>query len=283
MDVKKPANPALDFIAGICAGVSNVLICAPLDTARTRLQIQGLYTPKYSGILQTLTSIYKIEGIRGLYQGMSISLIAYPCSWSMYFFLYEEFKQKFNGYSKYDIVNNTISASLAGIISTIFTNPLWLIRVRMQAQHKNNTPGWQILKDIVRQDGFFSLYRGIFASLLGVIHVAIYFPLYDMCKQSLHHENNPTPLQILMCSTIPKVIASAFSYPHELLRARLFIHDKSYDKRFHGLHGLIWHTYKTEGFKGFYGGFYANLFRILPSTFVTLYTYEKVKFYLENR
>ena len=54
MELKKRANGKVDFLAGLCAGVGNVLVCAPLDTARTRLQVQGLYTPRYSGIIQTL-------------------------------------------------------------------------------------------------------------------------------------------------------------------------------------------------------------------------------------
>ena len=80
MNIKKRAKSQVDFISGMCAGISNVLVCAPLDTARTRLQVQGLYTPKYSGIVQALSTIYKSEGVRGLYQGISVSLIAYPCS-----------------------------------------------------------------------------------------------------------------------------------------------------------------------------------------------------------
>ena len=152
----------------------------------------------------------------------------------------------------------------------------------MQAQYSQNTTGWKLAKEIISKEGFLSLYRGFTASVFGISHVAVYFPLYDMCKDRFAHDKEPQLLQVLSCSLIPKIIASAVSYPHEVMRSRLFTHDKSYDKRFNGLHGLILYTYKTEGIKGFYGGFIANLWRILPSTIITLYTYEKVKYYLEH-
>lgn len=70
-------NPS-DFLSGTCAGIAGVIICAPLDTARTRIQVQGLSNPKYKGILTALHTIYKQEGTRGLYQGLNASLIASP-------------------------------------------------------------------------------------------------------------------------------------------------------------------------------------------------------------
>ena len=120
------------------------------------------------------------------------------------------------------------------------------------------------------------------ASLLGIIHVAIYFPLYEICKEKFYYQKQPSLIEVMFCSWLPKIVASGFSYPHEVMRARLFIYDKSFDKRFNGLFGLAKYTFSNEGFRGFYGGFCANLCRIPPSTFVTIYTYEKVKYFILN-
>jgi solute carrier family 25 folate transporter 32 len=273
----------INFFAGIAAGLSNVLVCAPLDTARTRLQTQGLYQIKYKGIFQTLSKIYKEEGIKGLYMGSSISMIAYPINWSFYFFFYESLKFHFQEKVPSKSSNNFISASAAGVLSTILTNPLWLIRVRMQVQEAERLSGLKIMKDLIKNEGFFSLYRGLSTSIFGVIHVAIYFPLYEYMKDLLLMDQVPTFTGILLSSWIPKIIASGFSYPYEVLRARLYIHNHDIDKRFKGLLGLVRFTFLSEGFKGFYGGFFANLLRILPANFVTLYTYEEVKFRVRRR
>lgn len=268
----------IHFVSGVVAGISNALVCAPLDTARTRFQIQGLYNEKnYSGILQALFKIYKKEGFKGLYQGSSISVIAYPTSWSFYFYFYEKTKKKLEKKLESKLLNNLISASFAGVISSIITNPLWLIRVRMQAQFPHVRSSFDILKEMINKEGFFSLYRGIASNILSVIHVAIYFPLYEYLKENVIKDNNPTIGGIIISSWIPKIIASFFSYPYEVLRARLYMHDKVNETRFIGFRGLVRYTYMTEGFRGFYGGFFANLLRILPSTFVTFYTYENIK------
>ncbi|OMJ69700.1 hypothetical protein SteCoe_32510 [Stentor coeruleus] len=282
MDRKKCSRPEVNFISGLLAGLNNAIICAPLDTAKTRLQIQGLYNKSYSGTTQTLSMIYKTEGIRGLYQGSSITILAYPLSWSLYFIIYEYLKSVTNDYTSSSLYSNILSASGAGLVSTVVTNPLWLIRVRLQAQREKTNSGWEIGKNLIQKEGFLSLYRGFSASLLGVGHVIIYFPMYEYFKEHIYNEDQPTLIGVLISSWIPKVCASAVSYPHELIRARIYTHDATQDKRFCGFKGLIMFTFNTEGFKGFYGGFFTNIFRILPSTFVTLYTYEKVKYFLEH-
>lgn len=282
MDRKRRSRPEVNFISGLLAGLNNVIICAPLDTARTRLQIQGLYEKSYSGTANTLSMIYKTEGIRGLYQGSSVSIIAYPLSWSLYFIIYEQLKSTTSNYIPSTLYSNIISASGAGLVSTVVTNPLWLIRVRLQAQREKVSSGWEIAKNLVQKEGFLSLYRGFTASLLGVGHVIIYFPMYECFKEYMYNGYEPTLVGVLISSWVPKICASAVSYPHELIRARMYTHDAAQDKRFYGFRGLIKYTFATEGLKGFYGGFFTNLFRILPSTFVTLYTYEKVRYFLEN-
>jgi solute carrier family 25 (mitochondrial folate transporter), member 32 len=282
MEKPAPKKKYVNFVSGIFAGIANVLVCAPLDTVKTRLQVQHLYTPEYSGILNTLKKIRKTEGIKGLYQGMSVSLISYPCSWSIYFYFYERFKEYFQESIENKTIRSIISSGISGFISTIVTNPLWLIRARMQVQQNNNLSGFKVFREVVNKDGYLSLYRGLTASLIGMSHVIVYFPLYEICKVKIGIKENPQFLQILVCSTPPKIIASMVSYPHEVIRSRYFIHEKTEDERFKGLYGLIKFTYKSEGFKGFYGGFFANLLRILPSTFATIYTYEKFKYYLLN-
>ena len=221
--------------------------------------------------------------MKGLYIGSSISMIAYPINWSFYFYFYECIKFKLQDKVQSKYLNNFISASVSGVISTFVTNPLWLIRVRMQVQQTNKSSGYSIMKDIVKNEGFFALYRGISTSIFSVIHVAVYFPLYEYMKDLVLQDHIPTFFGILLSSWIPKIIASGLSYPYELLRARLYIHNHEIDKRFKGLRGLVKFTYLTEGFKGFYGGFFANLLRILPANFITLYTYEEVKFWITDK
>lgn len=273
------------FISGIAAGVANVLICAPLDTARTRQQLQGL-SKAYSGILRSLITIYKEEGFKGWYHGMNVTLISYPLNWSIYFPLYHSIRKQY----KEDLGEfnaNVLGASAAGALSGLVTNPLWLIGVRLQAQSNIHRSKYSTvlgsLKTIIQEEGVQTLFQGYSASLLGLVHVMVQFPLYELMKKYMADEHkSPTLMQMLACSFVPKTAASLVSYPHELLRTRMFHRNRLYEKRFTSLRELIQFSYRTEGLKGFYAGFTTNLARILPSTFITLYIYEAVSHLLKR-
>lgn len=79
-----------DAVAGICASVMSKTVVFPLDTVRKRLQVQGPTRAKYvhrnipvyeAGVVGTLRAIVAREGARGLYRGLTVSLLkAAPAS-----------------------------------------------------------------------------------------------------------------------------------------------------------------------------------------------------------
>jgi solute carrier family 25 thiamine pyrophosphate transporter 19 len=80
-----------DAVAGVTASVLSKSAVFPLDTVRKRLQVQGPTRSRYiggakmpvyeRGILNTIGLIAKMEGARGLYRGLTVSLIkAAPAS-----------------------------------------------------------------------------------------------------------------------------------------------------------------------------------------------------------
>lgn len=78
-----------DAAAGVVASVLSKTAVYPLDTTRKRLQVQGPMRdryihkniPTYTGVMSTLRHIWKHEGRRGLYRGLTVSLLkAAPAS-----------------------------------------------------------------------------------------------------------------------------------------------------------------------------------------------------------
>lgn len=80
-----------DAVAGVTASILSKSAVFPLDTVRKRLQVQGPTRARYiggtrmpayeRGVWRTLTTIAQREGTRGLYRGLSVSLIkAAPAS-----------------------------------------------------------------------------------------------------------------------------------------------------------------------------------------------------------
>lgn len=88
------------------------------------------------------------------------------------------------------------------------------------------------MRSIVNNEGFFALYKGFSASMFGIIHPLVFFPLYEKLKIYLLKNHEPPGTEklsnpnILLCSSISKTLASTISYPHEIFRARMYYERK---------------------------------------------------------
>jgi len=133
---------------------------------------------------------------------------------------------------------------------------------------------------VLREEGLHGLYKGLSPSLLGTIHVAVQFPLYERFKLFFAERRNVRTDQLgmselLVASSSSKIIASIAAYPHEVLRTRL--QDQRSDSSSRHYRGL-WATTRTiireETWRGLYSGMGANLPRVTLSCAVTFTSYE---------
>ncbi|XP_058830866.1 mitochondrial thiamine pyrophosphate carrier-like [Topomyia yanbarensis] len=103
-----PENAALPpvelFMCGGLAGLCTKLLVYPLDLAKKRLQIQGFASNRQSfgqhfvanHMLQCLYEVGRHEGIRGLYKGLSPSLLKAGFTTAFYFTIYDWLLFMFN-------------------------------------------------------------------------------------------------------------------------------------------------------------------------------------------
>ena len=116
--------------------------------------------------------------------------------------------------------------------------------------------------------------------MLGLIHPMIYFPLYE--KSKIYFKSNwdkdsesLKSRYVLVSACGSKAIASAFTYPHEVIRARLqdrrsYETNSNYPSRFIDVLKEI----RGEGVRAFYAGFFTNLMRIMPHYAIIFVLYE---------
>ncbi|GAB4830024.1 Nicotinamide adenine dinucleotide transporter 1, chloroplastic [Ancistrocladus abbreviatus] len=81
--------------AGAAAGVIAATFVSPLDVIKTRLQVHGL--PKNENVrgsivVSSLQKIFHKEGLRGMYRGLSPTILALLPNWAVYFTIYEQLK-----------------------------------------------------------------------------------------------------------------------------------------------------------------------------------------------
>ena len=217
-----------------------------------------------------------------------------------------------------------IYASLSGgACSTMVTNPIWVIKTRLMSQSSSRAPGtssrspWHYhgtvdaIRKMYRAEGIKPFYSGLTPAMLGLTHVAIQFPLYEVFKKEFtglgsgketdedkaHHFYG-----IAFAVFLSKICASTATYPHEVVRTRLQTQQRSLPNQSvekPGDHGRppgkvpsqrvmksvqyrgTLDTCKVilaeEGWRGFYAGLGTNLIRAVPSAMTTIITFEYLK------
>ena len=185
------------FISGIFAEIISCIVFVPVDIIKERRQVQSkLKTFNYKNDLDALLTIIKQEKIRGIYKAYGATIFSFGPMSAFYFMFYEYFKGFFVRNDAKTYINrikkeNTeelknvrlnisfyeslICSGLASSLSSFITNPLDLVKLRMQvqradysndnkhAEYKNMVHG---LINIGYKEGVRGLFRGSFARVL---------------------------------------------------------------------------------------------------------------------
>lgn len=285
--------------AGASAGAIAATFMCPLDVIKTRLQVHGL-PPVHRGsiIVTSLQDILRTEGVKGLYRGLSPTLVALLPNWAVYFTVYEQLKGLLHSHGDSDneltLGANILAAAGAGAATSLATNPLWVVKTRLQTQgmRRNVVPYKGMLSALTRishEEGIRGLYSGILPSLAGISHVAIQFPAYERLKSYMARRGNTTvdkltPGHVAVASSVAKVFASVLTYPHEVVRSRLQEQGqaRNVEVRYAGVIDCVKKVFQKEGLSGFYRGCATNLLRTTPSAVITFTSYEMIRRFLER-
>ncbi|CAK9440405.1 uncharacterized protein LODBEIA_P45050 [Lodderomyces beijingensis] len=131
----------LSGIAGGVAGSAAKTLVAPLDRIKILFQTSNpefiKYRGKTRGLIDAGKRIWRNDGIWGLYQGHSITLVRIFPYAAIKFVAYEQIRQILIPNDQYETAGRRFMAgSLSGLASVFFTYPLDLIRVRLAFETK---------------------------------------------------------------------------------------------------------------------------------------------------
>jgi len=224
--------------------------------------------------------VLKGEGIRGLYKGLIPQLIGVAPEKAIKLTVNDLLRSYFGqpgGHIYFPL--EVLAGAGAGASQVIFTNPIEIVKIRLQTQGENVKYGVQPKSavQIVRELGFRGLYRGAPACLLRDIPFSgIYFPAYAACKQALTDpaKGQTTPGALLLAGALAGIPAASLVTPADVIKTRLQVEARTGQMTYKNIPDAAAKIWQTEGFSAFWKGAPARVFRSSPQFGVTLLSYE---------
>ncbi|KAI5107195.1 calcium-binding mitochondrial carrier protein Aralar1 [Silurus meridionalis] len=177
------------------------------------------------------------------------------------------------------------TSARAGGSQVIFTNPLEIVKIRLQVAGEITTGPRVSALTVMRDLGFFGLYKGAKACFLRDIPFsAIYFPVYAHSKECLADEDGRLgALQLLLAGAIAGVPAASLVTPADVIKTRLQVAARAGQTTYSGVIDCFRKIQQEEGFRAFWKGAGARVCRSSPQFGVTLLTYELLQrwFYID--
>ena len=168
------------WLAGAVGGLACWVVSAPseLIKCRTQLQVDG-QTSTYG----TAINVLKQHGVRGLYQGGTITSIRDSLGYAWYFWSYELSKRLLlsrqpDPFLEPKASDVLIAGGIAGVVTWASVFPLDVVKTRVQTQgwviddaaapllgqeqvHQKQKSSWQIARSIARAEGIAGFYHGL--------------------------------------------------------------------------------------------------------------------------
>ena len=238
------------IISSFFAGLVQTIVGHPLDTIKTRIQIDN------NNIKKVLINIKKNENLLSLYKGGLMPLVGVGIL-NSFLFTYH--------YSLNKIINNHfLTGLLTGSISGMILSPFELIKCNLQNNRGDSKN--ELIKIIKKiKEKKIKLSNGVLLSILrDSIGLSIYFGCYEKLQKK---NNNP-----LLNGGIAGSLSWLYSYPIDVLKTKKQVSDNN-----------LWIILKKMKMKMYLNGLSVILLRSFIVNAFVFYTYENLNIYLDRK
>lgn len=230
---------------------------APLERTKILFQTRGL---DGLTVRQTLLTIWRTEGLVGLYRGNGVSVLRIAPYAAIHFGSYEYYRRALvdslggGASGRASTVSPTwdlLAGAASGFTAVVMTYPLDLVRTRLAWQmegpnlarkagsaahkHASSTIRGE-LANILSQDGVRGLYYGVSPTLMGILpYAGLKFYVYQSLKQAYRsrftsvpgESSSPAPIPVgatLTMGGFSGLLAQTITYPLDVARRRMQVH-----------------------------------------------------------
>lgn len=155
----------MEFISGATLGFTKIIIGYPLDTIKSRMQVNK--NLKFTELIYNGN-----KSLFNLYRGFELPLVANSLKRGTQYACFEKFNY---------VTNSTyLSGFLAGGVSSVITNPVNVIKNKIQTGEGKNS-SFKLLGNIINER---KLFKGLSQSILrDSLFSGMYLGVYGQCRE----------------------------------------------------------------------------------------------------
>ena len=293
------------FGEGALASIGATVVSNPFEVMKTRLQLQGelmkqgSYHRKYNGMVSGMAKVASQEGLTALQKGLWASMIHQLVQNGIRFGTYPYFKEYFRTMNNNEpgLMVNLLSGCSAGLIGAVVSNPLMMVKTRLQSSSKPNILGpdqsvvghqhhykgvFDGLRQIVAEGGVKGLWFGVKPAMYRTVTLSsMQLATYDGVK-----ELSVTKLGLSEFDVRVHFIAGAASAfavmvamnPLDVILTRSYNNGSQHIKaKSTSVPGIMREIVAVEGVQGLYKGSLALWSRLAPHFICTFILLEQLR------
>uniref|UniRef100_A0A672Q8B2 Solute carrier family 25 member 13 n=1 Tax=Sinocyclocheilus grahami TaxID=75366 RepID=A0A672Q8B2_SINGR len=249
------AESGYRFTLGSVAGAVGATAVYPIDLVKTCMQNQhtsGSFMDElmYKNSFDCFKKVVRYEGFFGLYRGLVPQLLGVAPEKAIKLTVNDFVRGKtMQKDGSVPIPAEILAGGCAGGSQVIFTNPLEIVKIRLQVAGEITTGPRVSTLSVIRDLGFFGLYKGAKACFLRDIPFsAIYFPCYAHTKVALTDEDGRVgPGRLLLAGALAGMPAASLVTPADVIKTWLQVAARAGQTTYNGLIDCFWKILREEG------------------------------------
>lgn len=251
-------------------------------------------------ITQTATvvaarDIIASSGYRGLYAGIESAIYGITLTNFIYYYFYEAASNAFHRVNarrgqrrrRLSTAQSIVIGAIAGSITCVATNPLWVANTRMMTHKKkleydNNVPSSRsppstaaTIVEIARTEGAKALFAGVLPALVLVVNPIIQYTIFEQIKNAMLTRGGKdafTARTAFLVGALGKLVATGLTYPYITLKTRMHVKK---DQKGASMIGALKRIIAQEGLGGLYNGLLIKLVQSITTAAFLFYFKEE--------
>jgi len=247
----------MDFLPGIAAGTTGVIIGHPFDAVKVRMQ-----TNMYKNNFECVKSIIRNEGLKGFYKGALPALISQNLKRSIQYNVYEKILKRTD--------NPFLSGFMVSCIGPIIGCPASVIKIGLQTKHDEYLSHY--IKKIYNTKGLRGFYKGLpIYTMKEMVHGTTYLGIYG----TLRKKYGVNPLSTFLSGCVASTITWSLLFPVDMLKTTIQSHNV---KNIEHFRSIINSGYYLKLWRGLPPA----LLKIAPVNGCIMISYEAIRYLIDS-